>query len=381
MKTFKLPDLGEGLPDAIIREWYVKAGDTVKTDQTIVAMETAKALVDVPAPFSGKIEKLFGEAGDTIETGQALIGFEGADESSNESKDSGTVVGAIEESDMVLEESATGITYTRSSTAKRPRALPAVRLLAAQLGIDLANITPKGDHITVNDLQLASKQLRKPTNNVALTGEITELSPVRKAMALSMAHSHSEVVSVTLVDDADIHAWTGKQDITVRLIRAIAATCTAIPIMNAYFDGHAMAYQLNEAINIGLAIDTPHGLYVPVIKDINNLTDKKIRTEINRLKQLAQDKAIPQKDLHGATIILSNFGALAGRYANPILIPPMTGIIGVGKSRDEVVATDGKPAVHRIMPLSITVDHRAVTGGEAARSLKTLIDELGKAAL
>ena len=109
MKLFKLPDLGEGLPDAIIREWHVKVGDEVKTDQPIVAMETAKALVDVPAVFDGKIEKLFGDVGDTIETGQPLIGFEGEGEA-EEAKDAGTVVGAIEESEAVLKESAVGIT-------------------------------------------------------------------------------------------------------------------------------------------------------------------------------------------------------------------------------------------------------------------------------
>jgi len=374
MKTFKLPDLGEGLPDAIIREWYVQVGDAVKTDQPIVAMETAKALVDVPAPFNGKIEKFFGDVGDTIETGDPLIGFEGEDDT-EETKDAGTVVGAIEESETVLQETAAGISPTRSGT--RTKATPAVRALAKRLGVDLSQISPKGDRITATDVEQAvgkTTKVKAPADDK--DSDMQSLTPVRHAMVLSMTKSHQEIVPVTLSDDADIHAWKGKDNITIRLIRSVIDACKAEPMLNATFDSEHLRYRLNDKINLGLAVDTKHGLYVPVIKDVATLSDEAIREKINQFKTQAEEKTIAQDDLHGGTIILSNFGAIAGRYANTIILPPMVSIIGVGKLRDQVVAHDGQPAVHPVLPLSVTADHRAVTGGELARFLNAMMISL-----
>lgn len=374
MIIFKLPDLGEGLPDAIIREWYIKPGDKVKTDQPLVAMETAKALVDVPSPFPGQIEKLFGKPGDTIDTGQPLIGFvgEGKEEAS---KDSGTVVGKIQESDQVIDESATDVaTSTRQDTA-RIKATPAVRALAKKLGVDLATVSYTGERITPADVERAAKT---SSAKKAPGAGMEILSPVRRAMSLSMTDSHQRVVPVTLSDDADIAAWDKQQDITIRLIRAVIAACTEVPMVNATFDDKNMAFRLNSTVNLGLAVDTPHGLYVPVLKNASGQTDAELRQTIELFKQQALEKSIPQENLHGATITLSNFGAFAGRYGNPIIIPPMVAIIGVGKIREAVVPVKGQPAIHRIIPLSVTIDHRAVTGGEAARFLKAMIEQLQK---
>ena len=377
MKVFKLPDLGEGLPDATIREWYIGVGDEVKIDQPLVAMETAKALVDIPSPLAGKIEKLFGEVGDVIETGSLLIGFEGEAET-EEPKDAGTVVGAIETGNTVLEESGAGIPVKKVTEKKKIKATPAVRMLAKQLGVDLTTIIPKGSLISAEEVKQAVK-ITKTLKSSKIEGELTPLFPVRRAMAQSISQSHREVVPVSLVDDADLSAWKGEQDITLRIIRAIEAACQAVPIMNAHFDGETLGYKLNEAINIGIAVDTPQGLYVPVLKDVSHQDDMALRNQINRFKELAQSRSFPPEDLRDATIMLSNFGAFAGRYANPILLPPMVSIIGVGRTRDEIVPVDGKPAVHRILPLSVTSDHRVITGGEIARFLKQVIDSLEKA--
>ena len=373
MKVFKLPDLGEGLPDAEIREWYVNIGDTVKTDQPLVAMETAKALVDVPSPHDGTIEKLFGQAGDTIETDQPLIGFEGKAETETAPKDTGTVVGAIEAGEKIIEEAAVGITTKVKSLGKKIKATPAVRMLAKQLGVELNDVTPSGDNITAEDVKKAAQS---PAKDTELEGNLIPLSNVRRAMVLSMNQSHQSVVPVTVVDDADIHAWKKGEDMTLRQIRAVQAACEAMPNLNASFDGKKMAYQSHDAINLGVAVDTPEGLYVPVLKDIAHQTDDSLRETLNRFKTQARTHSIPQADLHGTTLILSNFGSLAGRYANPVVIPPMVAIIGVGRARDEVVAVDGKPAVHRMLPLAVTVDHRAITGGEAVRFLKAMMDSL-----
>lgn len=375
MKIFKLPDLGEGLPDAIIREWYIKVGDEVDVNQPLLAMETAKALVDVPSPFIGKVKKLYGETGDTIETGHPLIGFEGEAEEPEKSKDAGTVVGVIESGETVLQESVFGIS-DKLTKKKSIKAIPAVRMLAKKLGVDLSSITPKGSMIRAEEVKEAAQLLPETSKHHKVEGKFTPLSNVQRAMVQSMSQSHRGVVPVSLMDDADLHSWSGKQDITLRLIRAIEVACKEVPIMNAYFDGEAMRYQLNESINVGMAVDTPHGLYVPVLKDIARINDAELRQKINLFKEQAQSRSFPPDDLQGKTIMLSNFGTVAGRYANPILIPPIVTIIGVGRIRDAVVPENGSPAIHRILPLSVTSDHRLISGGEIARFLKILIVSL-----
>ena len=371
MKLFKLPDLGEGLPDAQIREWYIKEGDTVAMDQPLVAMETAKALVDVPAPYAGVIEKLFGAVNDTINTGDPLIGFVDATATSDtERKDTGTVVGNIEVSDTVIADD----TFSIGMAGSHDAATPAARALARSRGVDLNNIHTQNGQVHVADVKAACKTTAK------LAEGFEPLSAVRRAMILSMEKSHQEIVPVTITDDIDIHAWYGKDNITMRIIRAIAKACAAEPMLNASFDGKHMAYKLNSAINIWLAVDTKHGLYVPVIHDAAHKSDDDIRALINQYKQQAETKSIPKEALHGATIILSNFGTIAGRYATPILLPPMTAIVGIGKLRDEVVAFHGEIAIHKVLPMSLSVDHRAITGGEAARFLSELITNLSASA-
>lgn len=377
MKIFKLPDLGEGLPDAIIREWYVKEGDEVNLDQPLVAMETAKALVDVPSPFAGKIEKLFGSTGDTIETGQPLVGFEGEGEEEVE-KDTGTVVGAIEESGTILKESAAGIPSKTKTTTTRVKATPAVRALARKLSVDLEKIQPKGNRITAEEVKAAAKTA--PSAKETREGFET-LSPARRAMALSMTQSHQQVVPVSLVDDADIHSWETNQDFSIRIIRAISAACHQEPMLNAHFDGENQSYKTFKEVNIGVAVDTPHGLFTPVLFDVDKQSDNELREKINAFKQKAKDKTFSPKELKGATILFSNFGTFAGRYANPIITPPLVAIVAAGRSRHETVVNNDQIETHKILPLSLTFDHRLATGGEAARFLKTLMEELQKPTL
>lgn len=378
MKNFKLPDLGEGLPDAIIREWYVKVGDVVEVDQPIVAMETAKALVDVPAPFPGTIEKLYGDEGDTIETGKPLIGFEGEGEE-EVSKDTGTVVGAIEEGGVDLEQQAQAA-VTNGPAKTGAKATPAVRALAKRLGVDISQVPSTGERITANDVKAFAEQAPQKTaaapRAAPSTAGYQPLSQARKAMVQSMSLAHQQVVPVSIVDDADLFAWDDKQDFSVRLLRAIAKACQAEPLLNASLNGDNYTYCENPSINIGLAIDTPHGLFVPVLKDVGNISDKALREKINEYKVKAKDKTFSREDLQDATISLSNVGTIGGRYATPAIIPPMVAILAVGKLRNEVVAHEGAPAIHPILPLSLTFDHRLVTGGEAARFLHSVIDAI-----
>lgn len=372
MKTFNLPDLGEGLPDAEIREWYVKEGDEVKVDQPIVSMETAKALVDVPSPYNGRIAKLHGQPGDIIKTGNPLVEFEysGSAVSEDQQTDSGTVVGSIEVGDRVIKESPTGI-QPRERDKTGIRVTPAVRALAKELSVDLDNVqgTGPGGAITVTDIKNAA-------NNAEVADGFETLHGAKRAMAVNMAMAHASVVPVTIVDDADIQHYKQDEDITLRLISAIIAGTKAVPQLNAHFDGKNLSCRQFETVNLALAVDTPKGLYVPVIHSAESKSKEELREIINGFKQNAQQQEFKQETLHGATITLSNFGVFVGRYATPIVVPPTVAIVGIGKSRDVVVPVDGKVEVHRILPVSLTIDHRAATGGEAARFLAAFIKSL-----
>ena len=371
MKIFYLPDLGEGLPDAEISHWHVKVGETIAVDQPLVAMETAKALVDVPSPESGIIAKLYGNSGDIIKTGAPLVGFESTDAGvdSVPSQDQGTVVGNIESTGRVIQEDFI-IGKGSVGRATQAKATPAVRNLARTLGVDLEKVPPTGPQglVTQADVEAFA-------GNGSQDPGFEPLRGVRRTMVQRMMESH-QVVAVSLCDDADLHRWPIKTDLTARLIQAIVFACREEPALNAWYDEARVARKLHSSIHLGLAIDTPEGLFVPVIFDSQQKNAETLRQCINDFKEQAKARTLPTEVLTGATITLSNFGNFAGRYANPIVVPPTVAIVGVGRLREAVVAYDGKPAVHKILPLSLSFDHRAVTGGEASRFLGAIIQNL-----
>ncbi len=369
MKLFKLPDLGEGLQEAEIVQWHVQEGDEVEADSPLVSLETAKAVVEVPAPWSGRVSRLFGQPGDLINTGDSLVAFDIAGESAKPPPaDSGTVVGKIERGEEVLRESAQTAHGERNSGV---RATPAVRALARRLEVELEMVTPSGPNgsITSADVQRVAKILSE-------VGPMERLRGVRRAMARTMTQAHREVVAVTVTDDVDIDSWSEETDTTLRLIRAIVLACRAEPSLNAWYDSHAMGRRILQKIDLGIAVDTPDGLFAPVLRNVGQRDDADLRIGLENLKAAVRARSIPPEELRGATVTLSNFGTIAGRYATPIVVPPTVAIVGVGKRYDGVVASGSDPAVHSILPLSITFDHRCVTGGEAARFLAVLGEDL-----
>ncbi|WP_406828587.1 dihydrolipoamide acetyltransferase family protein [Microbulbifer sp. ARAS458-1] len=394
MKIFKLPDLGEGLPDAVIREWHVDEGDSVKADQTLVTVETAKALVEVPSPYSGTVEILFAAEGETLETGQPLIGFAGAEPGSApepESKpaselnsDSGTVVGKIEQGSEAL-------AVEQRPIANRPRcATPAIRALARRLKVDLADLHPSGARFSEAEVRAAargenlprwSEKADKSDETVVKERkksptESSEMAPARRAMLLAMNRARDQVCPMTLFDEVDISDWPKGTSATLRLLKAIALAAADEPNLNAHFENDVL--EPKSPVNVGLAVDAPKGLFVPVIKDVGALGEEKLLETIARFKQQANEGAIPQQDLQGATIHLSNFGSLAGRFATPVVVPPLVCIVGAGRAHKAVLPHKGKARGRKLLPLSITADHRAVTGGELARFLKAVKAHLSK---
>ncbi len=367
MTTFKLPDLGEGLQEAEIVTWHVGVGDRVVADQPLVSVETDKAVVEVPSPRAGRIAKLCAAPGDIVKIGAVLVEYDDG----GEPADAGTVVGTIPSRAEVIDEEREAEGRGGPAPVK---ATPAVRALARRQGVDLAIVSPSGRDglITAADVERAAAVL-------AEAGPLEPLRGVRRAMARRMTRARDEVTPATVVDDADVEAWAKGTDPTIRLIRAIAAACQAEPSLNAWYDSAAAGRRLHDKIDLGVAVDTAEGLFVPVLHDVANRTAADLRRGLDRMKADVEARTVPPEELRGATITLSNFGTLGGRYAAPVVVPPQVAILSAGRVEPRVVAAAGKPAVRRITPLSLTFDHRAVTGGEGARFLTAAIADLQKA--
>lgn len=380
MSIFKLPDLGEGLQEADIREWHVKVGDTVAVDQPLLAVETAKAVVEVPSPQAGVIKKLFGAVGDTMDVGKPLVEFEGdavaeaapaavvdhGGARTGAITDTGTVVGAMKSSNDVVAEKATTV-----GTAAGIKVTPAVRALAHRLNVDLTIVTPSGPDgmITAPDVQRVHKILTD-------VGPMEKLRGPRKAMALSMAQARDEVMPTTVTDDAVLHAWEGKQDLTIRLIRALVAGVKAQPSLNAWYDQAEIGRRVLEKIHLGVAVDTPEGLFVAVLQDVASRSPDSLRAGLIKMKEAVGSRNVPAEELRGYTITLSNFGRFGGKYATPVIVPPTVAIVAAGSIRDAVVPVNGQIVISKIVPLSVSFDHRCVTGGEATRFLSAMVADM-----
>lgn len=358
MSNFNLPDLGEGLHDAEIVEWHVAPGDQVEAGQTLVSVETDKAVVDIPSPHAGRIAQIHGEPGHHVEVGAPLVAFDdgGRDQSA-------ALVGTLPVNDTVVQ---TADTKRSEPEQTRIKATPAVRAKARSLGIDLSAViaTGRDGQVTAADLD------RIATESGAFVS--APLRGPRRAMALNMARAQSEVSSATVTDDATVSHWTEETDITVLLVKAVATAAGIVPALNVWFDGQALTVTQHNHVHVGVAVDTPDGLFVPVLRDAETSSVTDLRHDLDRFKDQIAARTILHEDLRGPTITISNFGTLGGRYAALALLPPQVAILGAGAVADRVIAQDGKPAVCRTQPLSLTFDHRAVTGGEAARFLAAI---------
>lgn len=364
-QTFVLPDLGEGLSEAEIVAWHVAEGDHVVADQPLVSVETDKAVVEIPSPWSGRIARLLAELHARIAVGAPLALF-----GETAGTDTGTVVGSLTPGGVA----DAGVTVRTSRPASRPRAAPAVRALAASHRIDLASITGSGP-----DGEVTRADVERAVADLETVGAVP-LSGVRRAMAVRMAEAGATVVPATMTDEADVTAWSKQTPITARLVLALAAGCAAEPALNASFDGQVMTRRLNTAVHVGLAADTRDGLFVPVLHDVNAANAETISARLETLLEAVTARTIAPDALRGATISLSNFGMLGGLFASLVVVPPQVAILGSGRIHARVVPDgDSGFATRRVLPLSLTFDHRAVTGGEAARFLAAVIAHLATA--
>jgi pyruvate dehydrogenase E2 component (dihydrolipoamide acetyltransferase) len=362
MTTFHLPDLGEGLQEAEIVAWHVGVGDHVVADQPLVSVETEKAVVEIPAPHSGRIAEFLVAVGDVVSVGAPLVAFNGAAK-----VDAGTVVGDVR-SAMSPTRAVLAPSDGKSSGIK---AAPAVRRLADRLGVDLAAVESSGPDGTISkaDVERASELIDR-------LGPLESLRGVRRAMARTMQKAHAEVVPATVTDEAGLSAWSPNTDVTLRLIRAVVAGCRAEPALNAWFFGVDKGRRLHDHVDLGLAMDTAEGLFVPVLRNAGARDPEDLRRGLEAMKADVRDRRVPLKELRGQTITLSNFGMYGGRHAALVVVPPQVAILGAGRIQEQVVVLTGTPEVAPVLPLSLTFDHRVVMGGEASRFLTAVIADL-----
>jgi len=401
-KEFRFPDVGEGITEGEIVKWLVKEGDSVKQDQPMVQVETDKAVVDLPSPYAGTIVSLHGKEGDIIKVGDVLVTIAEVGEpqtvsAASRKRDAGSVVGRVEEA---------------PGEGEVLLAVPAVRLLARELGVDLSKVkgTGPGGRVTQQDVEkyasssasagvvrgVAGKGVGVPERGIGKTtdsyGAVEEVlvRGLRRTTAKHLSEAARMIAPVTYTDEADVTALEQikkkekavAQERGVKLtylpfvIKALIAGLKQYPYLNSTLDTTRDVIILKKYYNIGIAVDTPDGLIVFVIKEADQKSILDLARILNELTQKAYDRTISLADLKGGTFTITNYGVIRGLYGTPMVNYPEAAILGTGRIDDRPVVRDGEIVVRRILPLSLTFDHRVVDGAEAARFMDVVIRHL-----
>jgi len=454
-REFRLPDIGEGLTEAEIVRWLVAVGDTVAADQPIVEVETDKAVVEIPSPYAGVVVSRGGEEGDVVEVGEVLvvIGEEGDESPAVSGDESRAAVPHQAEADRAgpfgqrrIDEPAP-IVGTLSSEAESltPRsapaasgsvavqALPVVRKLAREHGIDLESVagTGPGGRITREDVEAvisrstvpaesgvassaAPATAATPTQPATPVGEPAPPQPaaletdratddagedederkpmsrLRRTIAANMARSWSEVPHVTTFDDIDatrlleVRSALGERHgskipMEALVVKALLPAIDAFPEFNATLDGDDLV--IHGSRDIGIAVDTPDGLMVAVIRSANRHSVLELAAEVRRLGEGARERRLRPDELTGQTFTVSNIGAVGGGHGTPIVPPGTTAILSVGRAREKPIVQDGDLVIAEVMPLSLSYDHRVIDGAQGRRFMTLVMENLEEPAL
>ena len=347
-RIFVLPDLGEGLQEAIVSSWLVAEGDTVSLNQPFVEIETAKATVEVPAPFAGRVAKLHVAAGETLAVGAPLATFE--------------VEGAAAE--------------TASLTAT-----PAVRKLARDLGVDLSMVegSGRGGRVTREDIESLARSGDEP-DHVRRVTAATEIpvSLTRRAIAnrLTEVAAIPQVTTFRTVDCTALEAVRADLGVSPLpvFVRALVEVCRDHPLLNARWDGERIL--LFHEVRVGIATDTERGLVVPVLADAGALGIAAIAAEIARLADAARSNALSHDDTVDATIAVTNAGSYGSEFGTPLLNPGHAVTIALGVIAPRALAIDGTVEARSACTLSLTFDHRVLDGAAVGRAFGALVELL-----
>ena len=371
-----LPDLGEGLMEAQVVSWYVGLDELVVEDQPLLAVETDKAVVDIPAPQAGKMTELCVAVDATIAVGTVLarMAVESAhiahkDPDDAAPADSGAIVGDLPNG--ALESLRPVVAGRHPGSASSPRLSPRARRRAKELGVDLRLLAENrnGRTISVADVE----------RSAAVTTEFV-LRGTRRSMARRMQDAHARVARANITDAVEVSSWWSKitaRSLLLRLVHAVGVAARSQPLLNAQFDDEHLTLTPADSVDVGVAMETDQGLVVPVLRNVQNLSLAQIEVQLQRLRSAAQQRTLTPQDLANPTISVSNYGSVGGRYADMVVVPPQVAIVGAGRVVDVPVARDGVVAIAAQLPLSLSFDHRAITGVEACRFLNALAAELG----
>ncbi|MGQ0847843.1 MAG: dihydrolipoamide acetyltransferase family protein [Actinomycetota bacterium] len=428
-KEFRLPDIGEGLTEAEVVRWLVPVGGEVSVDQPVVEVETDKAVVEIPSPYGGVVLHHGAAEGQVLPVGEILVVIGDADEKWA----GGPSAGAEELFDQLEEETATdeGMPEPRPSMMHAPapivgriseeaevlaprgdrvgralaagRALPLVRKLAKDLGVDLGAIDGTGaeGRVTREDVLAAAETASGgpieepppptlPPVPVSRQGVRRPMSRLRRTIAANMARSWSEIPHVTTFDQASAgrllaarkaleNRHQTKVPLEALVIKAVLPALAAFPEFNSSIDGDDLV--LYSHYDIGVAVDTPDGLLVAVVKAADQRTLLEVAADVRRLAEGARDRKLGPGELAGQTFTVSNIGALGGGFGTPIVPPGTTAILSVGRATEQPIAENGKLTVAAVMPLSLSYDHRVIDGGLGRRFMAMVLENLEEPAL
>ena len=411
---FKFPDIGEGLTEGEIVRWLVKEGDGIKEGQPLVEVETDKALAEIPSPRTGVVLKIMAKEKEIVKVGQVIvvIGEKGEAAAAPAPKPSAPPskpksVGVVGELEEAPEEAAAVVAKVvpmkPAFVSEHALATPAVRALARELGVDINKVQGTGSEgrVLEKDVRQAAEGKAKPVEEVKKPAKVKKydlygyveripLRGVRRSIAKAMVKSKYTAPHVSAMDEADVtELWQIREKekkvaeskgikltILPFVIKAVIAGLTEHPYLNATLDDDSEEIILKKYFNIGLATDTPEGLMVPVVKLAKEKSIFELAQESAQLAEKARNRTIDLADLKGGTFTITNYGAVRGIYGTPIINYPEVAILGIGKIQEKPVVRDEKVVIRRILPLSLSFDHRVVDGAEAARFLQTVIARL-----
>jgi pyruvate dehydrogenase E2 component (dihydrolipoamide acetyltransferase) len=416
----KLPKLGEGADSGVVVTIFVKEGDTIAKDQSVIELENEKAVASIPATDGGVVSKVHVKVGDKISAGQRILTLEGggagAPAAAAAPKAAAKPPARKPEPEPEAEESADDSAEEEPNpTVAAPVASPSLRRMARELGMDLSKVrgSGPGGRIERNDLRAYIQRLQaaaskaKPASAAAPAapakpaaeqidfskwGAVTKqpVTSLRGVIARRMWENWNAIPHVTQFDDADFTrlnelrkkyaaAYEGKGSkltLTPLVLKAVATTLKKHPIFNSSLDEVANEIVLKEYVHLGIAVDTESGLIVPVIRDVDKKSVLDLAKELETVAQKARDRKVTADELKGGTFTISNQGAIGGAHFTPIVNKPEVAILGLGRGAMKAVVRDGKIEARLMTPLGLSYDHRVIDGGSAARFMVDLVAAL-----
>jgi pyruvate dehydrogenase E2 component (dihydrolipoamide acetyltransferase) len=421
--VFKFPDIGEGISEGVIIKWHVEKGQEIKAGANLVQMETDKVVADIPSPRGGVVAARFGSPGDTVKVGDALVeidieGLSGEDAQaaarekpapprpSPVKEESFGIVGVLEEAGdgaylpAGVEGLPAGIPPKAAPRVGRALATPVARAYARNLGLDINQVpgTGPGGRVTKKDIESHARTSADAPVSAALQGqmpadpgvEYVPLTQLRKTIAHRMTLSLQNAAHAAVFDEVEASSLVElrnsqkdrlaadgvKLTYMAFIVKAVALSLKAHRIFNSRLEMDRSRIVINNRINIGLAVDTPEGLIVPVIHDAGGLTIREIAARIMSLSERARERKLTVDELKGGTFSITNYGAIGGIFGMPIINYPEVAILGVGRLRQAPVVKDGLLTAGWLLPLSLAGDHRVVDGADAARFLGRVMQYL-----